>query len=240
MRRVLVLQTGTTLPQVAARHGDFAAWFMRAAGLSRHDVEVARVDRGDPLPAANRFSAVLVTGSASMVTEREGWSEHTAEWLAAAVQTAAAPLLGVCYGHQLLAHGLGGRVDWNPRGRQIGTKRLATAPAATGDPLFSGIAEFRAQTTHQQSVVVPPSGAQVLAHSSLDPHQALRFGPRAWGFQFHPEFSAGIMAGYIRGRADRLAGEGVDPALLLRECGPAPRARSLLRRFVRLSREGQI
>lgn len=241
MSRVLVLQTGTTLPQLAARHGDFAAWFVRGAALSRHDVEVVRADRGEALPIANRFAAVLVTGSASMITERIEWSERSAEWLAAAVRAATTPILGICYGHQLLAHGLGGRVDWNPRGRQIGTKVLTTAAQAGDDPLFARTtAEFRAQTTHQQSVVVPPPGAQVLASSPLDPHHALRFGARAWGFQFHPEFSAGVMAGYIRERRERVASEGLDPVALLRECGPAPQARQLLRRFVHRARAGQL
>lgn len=239
--RILVLQTGTTLPQLAARRGDFAEWFVRSSGLSRHDVDVVRVDRGDVLPPARRFSAVLVTGSASMVTERADWSERSANWLSAAVNEGAAPVLGVCYGHQLLAHGLGGRVDWNPLGRQIGTKTLATTPHAADDPLFAGAgAAFRAQTTHQQSVMAPPPGAQVLASSALDPYQALRFGARAWGFQFHPEFSAGIMAGYIRGRRERLVSEGLDPAALLRECGPAPHARRLLRRFVQLACSGRL
>lgn len=241
MARVLVLQTGTTLPQIAARHGDFAAWFLRMAGLERHDAEIVRADRGEALPTPGRHAAVLVTGSASMVTERAEWSERSAEWLAAVVRRAAAPVLGVCYGHQLIAHGLGGRVDWNPRGRQIGTKSLQATAAAASDPLFGTLQpRFRAQTTHQQSVVEAPAGAQVLAASALDPHQALRFGERAWGLQFHPEFSAGVMAGYIRGRSERLRAEGLDPAALLRECGPAPETRRLLRRFVRKARNGML
>lgn len=239
MDRVLILQTGTTLPQLAARRGDFAAWFVRAAGLPRCDVDTVRVDRGEALPSAGRFAAVLVTGSASMVTERSDWSERTAAWLASAVHSNAVSVLGICYGHQLLAHGLGGRVDWNPRGRQIGTQSLQTTAPATTDPLFAAVAPgFRAQTTHQQSVVEVPPGAQVLAGSARDPHQALRFGERAWGLQFHPEFSAGIMAGYIRGRRERLVSEGLDPVRLLRECGPTPQARWLLRSFVRLARVG--
>lgn len=240
-QRVLIVQTGSTLPQIAARRGDFAAWFTRAAGLTQHEVDVVRIDRGETLPSASRFAAVLVTGSASMVTDRSAWSEHAAQWLHNAVLRDSVPLLGICYGHQLIAHGLGGRVDWNPLGRQIGTKRLEKTPAAYSDPLFAPMAQdFRAQTTHQQSVVTLPPDAQVLAVSALDPHHAVRFGTRAWGVQFHPEFSAAIMAGYLRGRRQRLVEEGLDAAALLRECGPAPAARRLLRRFVQQARRGVI
>jgi GMP synthase (glutamine-hydrolysing) len=241
MAHWLILQTGSTLAQIAARRGDFAAWFMTAAGLARHEVEVIRIDRGEALPRLGACSGVLVTGSASMVTEQLDWSERAAAWLAAAVQGNSVPLLGVCYGHQLLAHGLGGEVGWNPRGRQIGTRWLTAEGAAVDDALFRTLpARFRAQTTHQQSVLRAPAGAQVLAHSALDPHQALRFGQRAWGVQFHPEFSAGVMAGYIRGRSQRLREENLDPAVLLRECGPAPQARRLLRHFVGLAQSGRI
>lgn len=238
---LLILQTGTTLPALAARSGDFPHWFARSAGLRRRDYAVVRVDSGGPLPDARGYAGVIVTGSASMVTEREPWSERSAQWLGELVRTARLPLLGVCYGHQLLAHALGGTVGWNPRGRQIGTKALELAAAARQDPLFRGLGDgFRVQTTHQQSVLELPAGAQVLAASALDPHQALRLGERAWGLQFHPEFSAGVMAGYIRGRRERLQAEGLDPQHLLRECGPAPQARRLLRRFVSQVRQGRL
>ena len=241
MKPILIVQTGTTLPRLAARHGDFPAWFARSAGLRHGEFAIARVDAGDALPDSRAYAAVIVTGSASMVTEGLDWSERCAEWLGDQARDARLPVLGVCYGHQLLVHALGGSVDWNPRGRQIGTKLLAANAPAKNDPLFGAAGEsFRAQTTHQQSVVAIPAGAEVLASSALDPHQALRLGERAWGVQFHPEFSAGVMAGYIRGRSDRLRSEGMDPVQLLKECGPAPQARRLLQRFVRLAQGGKL
>lgn len=238
---LLILQTGTTLPALAARSGDFPHWFARGAGLHRRDYAVVRADSGAALPDTRGYAGVIVTGSASMVTEREPWSERSAQWLGELVRFSTLPVLGVCYGHQLLAHALGGTVGWNPRGRQIGTKLLELSADSGHDPLFRDLGGmFRAQTTHQQSVLEVPAGAQVLAASALDPHQALRLGERAWGVQFHPEFSAGVMAGYIRGRRERLQAEGLDAARLLRECGPAPQARRLLRRFVTQARRGHL
>lgn len=236
-RPFLIVQTGTTLPALRSRLGDFPHWFRIGLRLAAHEVRVVGAASGDALPDANDYAGVVVTGSGAMVTDRLDWSERTAEWLGDIVARGRTPLLGVCYGHQLIAHALGGRVDWNPRGREMGTKAIAATADAASDVLFGPFAAgFRAHTTHQQSVVEAPGGAVVLAHSAQDPHQALRYGARAWGVQFHPEFSAGAMAGYIRGRTDRLREERIDPSGLLRECGPAPRARRILCRFSQYAR----
>lgn len=235
--QLLIVQTGTTLPALRARHGDFPHWFRLGLGVAMHDVHVVRAHAHEALPPAHGYAGVVVTGSGAMVTDRLDWSERTAAWLADIVERAHTPLLGVCYGHQLIAHALGGAVDWNPREREIGTKPISITADAANDVLFGSLAAgFRAHTTHQQSVVTMPRGAVVLAHSAQESHQALRYGPRAWGLQFHPEFSAGAMAGYIRGRSDRLREERIDPLRLLRECGPAPEARRLLRRFAQYAR----
>src|SRR5690606_36733444 len=96
---------------------------------------------------------------------------------------------------------------------------------------------FDAQLTHLQSVLVPPPDAVVLARSAGDDCQAFRVGANAWGVQFHPEFSAGIMRGYIQARADVIAAEGQCPKTLASRVGAAPVARAVMRRFVRFARQ---
>ena len=138
-----------------------------------------------------------------MVTERRDWSERSAAWLRDAAQ-AGMPLFGICYGHQLLAHALGGEVGDNPAGREMGTIGLELHPHAEHDPLFAGLpAQFAAQATHLQTVLRAPEGATVLARSSQDDCHAFRWGDRAWGVQFHPEFSATHMRGYVQARQRR-------------------------------------
>lgn len=229
----LILETGEP---AFRRHGGFAHWIRVTAGLAR-DHAVALDVRRDALPTREGWSGVIITGSAAMVTERLGWSEATAQWLADAVR-AGLPVLGICYGHQLLAHALGGEVGDNPRGREMGTVEITLADAARDDPLFAGLpARFRAQATHLQAVLEPPPGATVLATSALDDCQAMRCGARAWGVQFHPEFSTMHMRGYVRARAAALRAEGRDVAALSRTIGATPHARRVLRRFVRLAHD---
>jgi GMP synthase (glutamine-hydrolysing) len=143
-------------------------------------------------------------------------------------------VLGICYGHQLLAHALGGRVDWNPRGREMGTVAIELHEDARHDPLFHALpARFHAQATHLQSVTTPPPGAAVLARSALDDCHAFRWGASAWGLQFHPEFSTTHMRGYIAARRDALSGEGLCHRRMMASVRPSPAARRLLHRFVR-------
>lgn len=231
----LVLETGRPVASMR-RHGSFAHWIRTAAGLSRGEVEVVDVQSGDAAPSHRGYAGVLVSGSGAMVSDREPWSERTADWLRDAAHDGA-QLFGICYGHQLLAHALGGTVADNPRGREMGTVAIDPGPEAKGDPLFAGLPErFLAQATHLQSVLELPAGAVALASSDLDDNHAFRWGDAAWGVQFHPEFSAGHMRGYIDARRDSLAAEGLDPAAMRAGVRAAPDARRVLRRFVRRAR----
>ena len=234
-RRFLVLETGRPVPSMR-RHGRFPHWIRTAAGLGRGEVEVVDVQAGEAPPPHRGYAGVLVTGSGAMVSDREPWSERTADWLRDAAH-AGAHLFGICYGHQLLAHALGGEVGDNPRGLEMGTVALDLHPQAGEDPLFAGLpARIHAQATHQQSVLAAPAGATVLAASALDPCHAFRWGEAAWGVQFHPEFSATHMRGYVDARRERLAAGGQDPDAILAAVRAAPDARRVLRRFVRIAR----
>ena len=118
---ILILKTGEAPPPVKSRFGDFEDWIALGMGQPVDSLDVVSVYLGASLPSANRVSGVIVTGSPAMVTDRPDWSEASARWLANIVVEDSVPVLGVCYGHQLLAHGLGGEVGPNPKGREMGT-----------------------------------------------------------------------------------------------------------------------
>ena len=107
----LIIETGQPVASMR-RHGSFAHWIRVAAGLDRDAtvvVDVAGADGsgGDDLPLREGFAGVIVTGSAAMVPDRHPWSERSATWLREAAH-AGLPLFGICSGHQLIAHALGG------------------------------------------------------------------------------------------------------------------------------------
>jgi GMP synthase (glutamine-hydrolysing) len=228
----LILETGQPVESMR-RHRGFPHWIRVAARLPADAAVVVNVQAGEALPSREGFAGAIVTGSGAMVTDRADWSEASAQWLRDAAH-AGMPLLGICYGHQLIAHALGGEVGWHPAGREMGTVELELHDAAAQDPLFAGLpAQFAAQATHLQSVLRAPEGATVLARSAHDACHAFRWGERAWGVQFHPEFSTTHMRGYVRARRDALRGEGRCPHAVAREVRATPHARRVLRRFVR-------
>ena len=234
-RPVLIVKTGSTLPAIAARRGDFEDWITEGMGVARDDVRVSRVDQGEALPPPDEIGAVVVTGSAAMVSAREPWSERTGEWLARAVD-GRTPVLGICYGHQLLAHALGGEVGLNPRGREIGTIEVELTEEGRRDALLGILPpRFRVQATHMESVLALPRGARVLAQNALDPHQAFVIGDRVWAVQFHPEADADAIRGYIEARAEKIRDEGLDPEALIAAATDTEHGTAILRRFAELS-----
>jgi len=236
VKRVLIVKMGGTLPELRAQRGDYEAWIAAGMGLAPRDVDVVEVANGASLPDPEAPAGVVVTGSSAMVSHREPWSELTGEWLVRAVERGT-PVLGICYGHQLLAHALGGEVGRNPRGREIGTVEVRSLATARRDPLL-GIwgAAAPAHVTHVESVLALPDGAVRLAESDLDPVQAFAVGERAWGVQFHPEFDADTVRAYLVARTEKVRVEGLDPDALLAEIRETPDAARILPRFAELIR----
>lgn len=230
MPRLLIVKTGDAFPEVVEAHGDFEALFQTA--LAREGFEASVFDaRHEPLPDLAGIDGLYLTGSHSMVSHAEPWSEALKPWLVEARERNLA-MLGVCYGHQLMAAAFGGVSDYHPVGRESGTHGVTLTPAGREDTLFSALPErFSAQLTHAQSVLEAPRDAVVLARNAHDAHQALRYGPRQWSVQFHPEFTPAVMRAYLMRQVEALRDQGQDPEALLAGVGPTPEASALLTRF---------
>jgi len=235
---IAVLKTGEALAPVKAVCGDFEDWIALRLGLPLDELLVISVHEGDVLPEAASIAGVVVTGSPAMVTAREDWSEAAAAWLGAIVERDTIPALGLCYGHQLIAHGLGGEVGVNPRGREMGTVEVELpAAVARQQPLFEP-GRFPGHMSHVESVLVAPRDSRVLATTAREPHAALQFGPRQWGVQFHPEFDREIMRRYVEARRAVLAAEGFDPDQMIAAAVETPDLSRVLERFASLVEGG--
>ena len=135
---------------------------------------------------------------------------------------------------------IGGTVGYHPEGRESGTHTVTLKESAASDALFGTMpSQFSAQLTHKQSVLSLPPQAVLLGTSDFEPHQAFRIGERAWGVQFHPEFTDEVMRAYLAVQALDIESEGGDAAALLAAVKPAPEASSLLQRFSELVLSGR-
>lgn len=195
--------------------------------------------RGDVLPAPNDIAGAVIAGSNAMVTDRAAWSEALSFWLAELVAQST-PILGICYGHQLLAHALGGEVGYHPKSFEIGIVGVCRTNSAKADILFKEIpAQFPVQVIHRQSVLRLPKEAVLLAGNDFEPHHAFRVGENAWGIQFHPEFSSDVMRSYIDPLAADLQKNGADVDKMAATVASTDAAAGMLKTFaaIVLSRE---
>jgi GMP synthase (glutamine-hydrolysing) len=204
LKKLYIIKTGTTFPDTARQYGDFDNWTIKGLGNKNNKVEIVDVLNNAQLPSAEDCSGVVITGSHSYVTENLPWSEEIAEWIPSLINIDV-PFLGICYGHQLLAHALGGKVGFHPGGVEIGTVDIRLMPESSADPIFSSLPEqFFVHVTHEQTVLSLPPGAVRLAGNAFEANHAFRYGKSAWGVQFHPEYNTDIMKSYIMNQVDDL------------------------------------
>lgn len=237
---ILILKTGSAQSVVPAALGDFEDWIGDGLGLNGSRIVVCDVKEGDPLPRPAELAGVVITGSAAMLTDLPAWATALVPWLAESIR-ADLPILGICFGHQLLAHAAGGEVIANPRGREIGTITVQLNDAARDDGLLAGLpAEIVVQATHVETVLRLPDAAVGLGCSDLDQYQAFCLGRHAWGVQFHPEMNAAAVDAYLRARAEVITAEGLDVAVLRAGVRESPHGRRILSNFGRIASSARV
>jgi GMP synthase-like glutamine amidotransferase len=181
--RILVFQ------HVAVEHPGVFRELWRDAGHSMHQIEL---DAGEPIPDLGPYDLLVVMGGPMDV-----WQEDVHRWLVPEkaairrwVMEMKRPYLGICLGHQLLAEALGGKVSMMIR-PEVGLADIELTASGRRDPLFSGFGG-RVETFqwHGAEISVLPKGAEVLASNPACAVQAMRWGPHAYGFQYHCEITA--------------------------------------------------
>ncbi len=226
-----VWTTGLPVPRAERRRGRFIDMIRHALG-GTWEGPIDDVDcvAGQELPAPDEVAGVIVTGSPARISTRASWMLEVEQSLRS-FSRSRTPVLGICFGHQLLGRALGGECGPNPLGREIGTcslRHLARDKLVAADPAGN---DSTVVMTHLDSVLELPAGAERLAETALEPNAAVRFGESVWGVQFHPEMDAEIIGDYLEERRDDIEREGLDVDALLEKRVEAPYGPRLLRRF---------
>lgn len=134
--------------------------------------------------------AYMITGSASGVYDAEEWIAELMQFIRDCYQ-AQKKLVGICFGHQVLAHTLGGHAEKSEKGWGLGLKRF---DIVTGKPWMAGSpAQCDLYFAHQDQVTQIPPAAERLGGSEFCPNAFYAIENRVLGIQGHPEFTTGIM-----------------------------------------------
>jgi GMP synthase-like glutamine amidotransferase len=179
---------------------------MFGALLAPHGIELTAFDAqaGDLPGAPGELDGYVLTGSATSVYDDEPWIA-AAEAFLRDVVAAGIPVAGICFGHQLLAQALGGKVEKAAVGWGMGVH-------AYDLDLDGGPATMQLQAMHQDQVVALPDGARVWARSEHCPIAGFTVGDRVWTVQAHPEFTAPFAGALIDRRRPLVGDELADAA----------------------------
>jgi GMP synthase-like glutamine amidotransferase len=190
MPRITIIEAGIVPPKHREQHGSFPEMFQHMIGSEDSAIEFEAVNAidGGPLPDPRELEAILITGSAAGVYDELDWIAPLEAFVRAA-DAAKIPMVGVCFGHQLIAHALGGTVRKSEKGWGIGRHVYDIAP---GNGLIEG-ERIALACSHQDQVIEPPRGARTFLSSDFTAHAGLLYANGATlSVQPHPEFSVGF------------------------------------------------
>jgi len=192
-----ILETGTPPEPLIGAFGRYPDMFRALLGLAAPSYDVAAGE----LPAqVEDHDAYLITGSPAGVYEDLPWIGRLTTFLRLA--KGRAKLIGICFGHQIMAQAFGGHVEQSERGWGVG---LQTYPIVRHAPWMDHVSLISVPASHQDQVVLQPPHTDILASSTFTPYAALAWRDQpAISFQFHPEFSPAYARALIEARRDRL------------------------------------
>jgi GMP synthase-like glutamine amidotransferase len=225
--KVGILETGGPPQPLVARFGGYPAMLERLLGpgweTARYDVAAGALP-SDP----SGQDGWLITGSPAGVYEPHAWIPPLEDFLRAA--KGKAKLVGICFGHQIMAQAFGGRVEKSERGWGIGLHGYEVREKA---PWMDEAASFAIPVSHQDQVVALPPAARILAANIFSPFALLAYDDQpAISFQGHPEWEPAFAQALIESRRERLPDP--DKAIASLDApNDRPRVGEWIRRFLR-------
>jgi GMP synthase-like glutamine amidotransferase len=143
--------------------------------------------------------AYLITGSRHSAFDDEPWIRALSEFIRSA-HRARKKLIGICFGHQVVAHALGGKAERSPKGWGLG--RRVFAPVASFPWMRPALREVALLYSHRDQVTKLPPGAARVGGDAFCRNMMFVIGGHVLCFQGHPEFTARYLRRLMAGRRD--------------------------------------
>ncbi len=159
---------------------------------------------------ADECDVYLITGSKAGVYDPLPWLPMLRDWIQQAYPQGI-PMLGICFGHQMLAHSLGGHAEKSSKGWGVGNQTMQVEHLP--DYVEDQVASYRLIYSHQDQVMTLPSDATRLAGNGFCPNASWFIGNQVLSFQGHPEFDAEYFRRLIQRRASHIGEERLQQAL---------------------------
>ncbi len=185
----LTLIQPTEVPEpLRQRFGPYANMFHRMFAPEGFEFETVRLTDGQPLPDPASLDAVLITGSSAGVYDNHlPWMEPLRNFIRGAYANRT-PMVGICFGHQIVADALGGDVRKSEKGWGLG-RHVYDVKSRPAPISASKLPEFAIACSHQDQVITPPAEAEVFLSSAFTPNAGLSYkNGAAMSLQPHPEF----------------------------------------------------
>lgn len=201
--KIGILRTGRALPYIKAKHGEFDDLFTKLLDGNDMTFQAYAVLDGELPKSVTECDGWLITGSASSSYEELPWIADLETFLRGAFAEDV-PIVGICFGHQILAQALGGKVEKYTGGWAIGPHEYQ----------FDGIeTPVSINAWHQDQVTKLPIGAKTVGHSAFCEHAAIVYGKTAYTVQAHPEFTNAFIGDLIDIRRASVPTDLVDNAM---------------------------
>jgi len=185
--RFAIFKAGRATERGRKELGDVHGMFKSLLAQPGDDWDVFEVLDGEFPEQLGVYDGIVITGSPKSTYDDLPWIRSLEEAIREAYQ-AQVPILGVCFGHQMVAQALGGKVVKNPKGWETGIREVQLTPEGQKLPLLSHTPQpLRILELHQDIVSVLPPGAVRLAYSNLTENEMFRLGNRVLCIQGHPE-----------------------------------------------------
>jgi len=220
-----ILATGSAPEELLEQYGSYPDMFQRLLATAGMDFDYLTFDAwADEFPdSALACDAWLISGSKFNVNQQLPWMGRLKR-LIRDISVSDRPMVGICFGHQIVAEAFGGRVGLNPGGWGVGSHQYDVSGARQAMLGKS----LRLNAMHRYQVLEKPPAAETVASSTFCPHAALRYGDRILTLQAHPEFTVEFERALLTARRGRVVPEGAADAGLASLSEPGATADAIL------------